>query len=92
MCSYSMVSDFYLDKWRERPWYPYVPTYPISPSPSISKREFDELVREVRDMKELLRRAKDYDDKTGQPDCELAEKFNLLASVARIVDVDLTKP
>jgi hypothetical protein len=73
-----MVGDFYADKWRDRPWY--VPSFPQATytPPQITRDEFDELKREVADMKELLKRAKEYDERTGQPDCEIDEKMMAL--------------
>ncbi len=96
MCTVSMVGDFYRDKWNDRPWFPSVPAVPFPNSqtvihmPSqIAREEFDELKREVADMKELLKRAKEYDERTGQPDCEMDEKMDLLRKVAKLVGVDI---
>lgn len=95
MCSVSMVGDFYSDKWRERDYFPKVPMFPgvfpqpQYPIPVISREEFDLLKREVSDMKELLKRAKEYDEKNGEPNCEIDEKIDLLRKVAKLVGVDL---
>jgi hypothetical protein len=98
MCTVSMVGDFYSDKWRDR--YNTLPTNPFLNLPGsgmggygiggISREEFDALKREVADMKELLKRAKAYDEKNGEPDCELDEKVALLRRVAQLVGVDLS--
>ncbi len=89
MCTVSMIGDFYGDKWRDRSWYvPSFPHIPQTPS-QITRDEFDELKREVADMKELLKRAKEYDERTGQPDCEIDEKMDLLRKIAKLVGVDI---
>jgi len=40
-------------------------------------------------MKELLKKAKIYDEENGEPDCEVEEKFDLIRKIAKLVDVDL---
>lgn len=93
MCVVSMVGDFYDDKWKGQPWYP--PTTSVTPSvrivvpPPITREEFDALKREVQDMKELLKRAKEYDERNGEPDCEIDEKMEKLRKVAELVGVSL---
>lgn len=77
---------------------PPQPVYPIiqppqtvvfTPVPEISRKEFDDLKREVTEMKELLKRAKKYDEDSGQRDCEIDEKMDLLRKVAKLVGVSL---
>jgi hypothetical protein len=90
MCVVSMVSQHYTDKWQDtlypdHPWW-IVPTVT---QPEISKDEFDALKRDVEELKALLKRAKKYDEDTGQPDCETADKVALLRKVAQLVGVDL---
>lgn len=96
MCSVSMVGDYYRDTFPQRPYWPAIQstTLPAVPSvilqqPSISREEFDALKRDVEDMKELLRRAKAYDEANGEPDCEIDEKMVLLKKIAAVVGVDL---
>jgi len=82
-----MIGDHYRDKWIDR--WPNIPSWPQTTIPSISRQEFDDLKKEVAEMKELLKRAKEYDERTGQPDCEIDEKMDLLRKVAKLVGVDL---
>ena len=99
MCTMSMVGDHYRDMWQPKPWYPLIPQVPAAPmpqapititmSPEISRAEFEDLKRQVAEMKELLRRAKEYDERNGEPECEMAEKMDLLRRVAKMVGVDL---
>jgi hypothetical protein len=78
MCAVSMVMDHYRDKWRPlvpQPWEtaPSSWTLPV-PSP-ISPAEIEEFRR-------LLERAREYDRKNNEPDCELAEKRDAVKELA----------
>jgi hypothetical protein len=90
MCATSMVGDVYRDKWNEST-SPYRGlAYPGAPQPpAISRAEFDALKKEVADMKELLKRAKDYDERNGEPECEMDDKMDLLRRVAKLVGISL---
>lgn len=57
--------------------------------PQVSKEDFDNLKKEVEEMKKLLIRAKEYDEKNDMPDCEIEDKIRILREVARLVGVDL---
>ena len=103
MCVVSMIGDHYADKFRPfirpvdpwitplEPWEvePRKPRTPISIKPPVSREEFDQLKREVAEMKELLRRAKDYDERNNEPDCEVDEKMEILRKVAEAVGINL---
>lgn len=89
MCTVSMIGDHYGDMWRDRPWYPQPSTAPVVIGPDITRAEFEDLKRQVSEMKELLKRAKKYDEDNGEPDCEVDEKMKLLRKIAKAVGVDL---
>lgn len=103
MCVVSMVSDHYIDKWKlnepksYQPITPNViPPFPQQPvdlsafiKPPVTRTEFDELKKEVLEMKELLKRAIKYDEKNNEPHCELDEKVAVLRKVAELVGVSL---
>lgn len=95
MCSVSMVGDHYRDMWKDQPWItaPNVPWNPLPgqtvPFVGVSVQEFNDLKRQVEEMKELLKRAKKYDEDNGEPDCEMDEKMDLLRRVAKLVGVDI---
>lgn len=89
MCTVSMVVDNFRDKWfpdHQRPITPW-PQF-IKPT-GPTKEEFEALKKEVLEMKELLREAKDYDTRTGQKDCEKDDKVAIIKKVAELVGVDL---
>lgn len=90
MCVVSNVGDY----WRDRlpnthPWINPNPTQPflyIQPT----REEFEQLKREIQELKLLLQAAMRYDEKTNQPHCEQEEKIALIKKLAEYVGVDLS--
>lgn len=83
MCVVSMIGDHYQDKWREI-------NYDFSSYiQNVSRAEFEALKKEVENLKELLKRAKEYDEKNNEPNCEIEEKMEFLRKVAQLVGIDL---
>ena len=74
-----MIMDHYYDKWQQIP-----PIWPASPiiQPAISPEE-------VAEFKKLLERAREYDRKHNQPDCELAEKKAKVKDLAEKLGVEI---
>lgn len=103
MCVISFVGDHYTEKWRDRDWngwwtIPYNPQTPVIPLTfpttipnAVSREEFDALLAEVLEMKELLKKALKYDQDNGEPDCYMDEKVAALKKVAELVGVDLSE-
>ena len=87
MCTVSMIGDHYAQKWNQPNQQPFSPDVQI-PVP-VSRDEFNRLRDDVSEMKSLLLRAKEYDKKNNQPDCEQASKIAILRKVAEAVGVDL---
>jgi phytoene/squalene synthetase len=92
MCVVSALGDEWGKGFPDR--WPNVPstsnpnvtyTFPTA----ISREEFDALKAEVEHLKELLKAAKIFDEATGQPDCEMDEKIELIRRVAELVGVDM---
>ena len=93
MCVVSMVIDHYRENsWPGRPpswpWSDPMPRPDPMPSP-MPNREVAELRREVEELKDLIRKAKDIDAATGQPDCEMDEKVEFVKQIADYLGVDL---
>lgn len=85
-----MIGDYYKDNFGNRKWYDTVVNSPVVlPQPQISKEEFDSLKKEVMEMKELLRRAKIYDERNNEPDCEIEDKMEILRKIAALVGINL---
>ena len=98
MCVVSMIGDQWGHKYtdpRERPGFVPNP-YPgiinrMANSQTVTKEEFDKLRADVEELKQLLKAAKAYDERTNQKDCEVEEKVELLRRVAKLVGVDLSE-
>lgn len=65
-----------------------IPPIQINGQP-VTREEFEALRKEVDLMKDLLIRAKKYDEANGEPDCEIDEKVELLKKVAALFGVSL---
>jgi hypothetical protein len=55
----------------------------------VSRQEFDDLKKDVEECLALLRKAKEYDEKNNEPNCELEEKVALIKKVAELVGVNI---
>jgi len=97
MCTYSMIMDGWRDTLPDR--HPYIQPYtgPTTWPPVVintpagpTQQEFDALKREVEELKKLLKAAKEFDEATGQRDCEQEEKLALLKRIAKMVGVDIS--
>lgn len=69
--------------------YPVQPTITLPPVETVKKEDFEALRKEVQELKELLKAAIKYDKETGEPDCHMDEKIELIKQVAKYVGVDL---
>jgi hypothetical protein len=86
MCVVSMVGDHFQDKWNQ---YPYVDLLNKAQLGNITRWEFEELKKEVKEMKDLLVKAKIYDNQHNEPDCEIEDKMKFLKECAKLVGIDL---
>lgn len=68
MCMVSFVGAGAAQSIQQYSWIQSIPSVPPS------REEFETLKREVQELKKVLVAAKEYDDATGQPDCEMEEK------------------
>ncbi len=87
MCVVSMIADHYYDRWkpyRTDPPTQWPNTFPPAPTPTRipSQAEIDE-------FHELLRKAREYDKRNNEPDCELEEKKKRLNDLAKELGVKI---
>jgi hypothetical protein len=94
MCVVSNIGDIFTKTLPEK--YPeYVPNTQTIPSAPVQyedpevRRQLAELRKEMQEIRDLLKAAKKYDEATGQKNCEMEDKIELLKHFARLVDVDL---
>lgn len=92
-----MIGDHYQDKWKTLP-YTYPPNKNIPSQKEeieklfkspVTREEFEALKKEVLEMKELLKRAKEYDEKNNEPHCEIENKMDFLRKVSALVGINL---
>jgi hypothetical protein len=83
-----MVGDHYKDKWEYR--FPQITPGNIEKLfQTISRQEFEQLKADVEELKKLWARAKEYDERTGQPNCEIEDKVALIKAMAKALNIDL---
>ena len=87
MCVYSMIIDTATNEWQKR--WPNIAPYPRMPITVISTAELEKLNTEIALLKELLKNAKAYDEKNGEPECESASKVAILKSMAEKLGVEI---
>lgn len=92
MCIVSMVTDY----WRDRTLPGTVPNWPQTPGYTppldyrpVTREEFDRLKKSIEELKTLIKAAKNYDEKLGEPHCEQDEKVALIRRLAKLVGVDV---
>lgn len=100
MCVVSNIGDTY----GRRDGWPWQPIRPVEPPPIVpgdfadmwreqtKDAEIDDLKKRVEVLEELLRKGKEYDRETGQPDCELDEKRQALKKIAEELGVEIAFP
>lgn len=95
MCVVSMVMDHYREKWTPLvpPTYPY-PTNPAAPSfptvpwtpwpapPAAVPYAPPPTPAEIDEFRKLLERARAYDKRNREPDCENADKIRQVKELA----------
>ena len=95
MCVYSLIMDHYYDKWK---WYPPPPmpvtypspnTLPVPPITIIPHPVSPITPAEIEEFRKLLERAREYDRKNNEPDCELEEKRKKLKDLAKDLGVEI---
>jgi hypothetical protein len=82
MCVVSMVMDHYWDKWQ-----PYIA--PLENKPNWTPPIAPVDPKEIEEFRKLLERAREYDRKNNEPDCELAEKRQKLLDLAKQLGVEI---
>jgi len=89
MCTYSMVADHFIKQWPipQQETAPQINVWPQFPAPYTgpTKEQFQELI-------DLLKMAKKIDAATNQPNCEIAEKKDILRQVAKHLGIEVQIP
>jgi len=88
MCVSSVIMDDFNRRWATPNQPNIIPQYQWAVN-MPTRAEFEQLKKEVSELRDLLKAAKKFDDATGQPDCESADKLALIKKLAELVGVDL---
>ena len=80
MCVVSMVMDHYNQRWNELIQQPYQPNFPREPVITDA---------EIREFRKLLDRAREYDKRNNEPDCELEVKKKQLLDLAKELGMEI---
>lgn len=84
MCAISVVYDSLIHNWQNRYWPNMaVAGLPITEVPPPTPTEIEEL-------HVLVNWIRDYDRRTGQPDCESEVKRDILRKMAKLLGITLT--
>lgn len=91
MCVLSVILDSRTDDWIRRYWPPQ-PPFP-TPLPKTPPEPFVPFPtqQEIDEFRRLLERAKEYDKKMNQPDCETEEKKKRLIELAKSFGDNIAK-
>ena len=84
MCTYSMVVDWGVDKLTPYAWANTIHSN-FDPSEEW-KKQF------LKDLMDLLKKAKKYDNDNGEPECELESKKEKLQAIADELGVEISFP
>jgi len=101
MCTVSMIMDHYREKWTQPPYWPY---HPGGTAPPTKDVEFDPAqlaqifqpkppaitAAEIEEFRALLERAREYDKRNNEPDCELDEKRQAVKAIAKQLGVEIS--
>lgn len=98
MCVVSMVMDHQWDHWRRKYWpqpTPFIPwpqdTGPMPmPGPPLPPLPITPPSQEeIEEFRRLLERAREYDQRNAEPDCEMETKKKLLKQMADSLGVNI---
>lgn len=84
MCVVSMIMQYYHDKWQSAPYWINVPgtlSPPVVNPPTQA---------EIDEFRKLLDRAREYDKRNNEPDCENGDKKAALKALAEQWKIDIS--
>ena len=87
MCVVSMIMDHYGDEWRRRLPYVQQPNVTITTWPPVVTNPVTQ--EEVDEFRRLLDRAREYDKRNNEPDCEMESKKQILLDLAKQLGVEV---
>jgi len=85
MCVTSMVMDHYHEKWTQPPYQQPV-TIPFTNWPIVPAITAEE----IAEFRKLLDRAREYDKRNNEPDCEIEGKRQAILTIAKQLGVEIS--
>jgi len=83
-----MVLDQYIPKTVE--WWKPQPPQDFKLTEELTKLwQQQQLNEKIKELEELLQRAREYDKRNNEPDCELSEKKETLRTLAKQLGVEI---
>lgn len=86
-------------QWGERekwPWKPGKITFPALPpdflpavEDALKGKEYADLEKRIKALEDVVKKAKEYDERTGQPGCETEDKWKEFRKLADELGVKL---
>jgi 7-cyano-7-deazaguanine synthase in queuosine biosynthesis len=93
MCVFSMIMDHYDDKWNKKIQEPRTIPYtqPVNvPHVTPDVIHFPYVTKEeVEEFRRLLERAREYDKRNNEPDCEMESKRRRILDLAKELGVEI---
>lgn len=97
MCVVSMIMDHYRDRWEPRIPRTDDPFY--YPQQQLDPKDWQQFLapktpaitpEEIAEFRKLLDRAREYDKRNNEPECELAEKRDAVLAIAKALGVEIS--
>jgi hypothetical protein len=90
MCVVSMIVDHYTEKWQDPQWF-NPPFQQVPMTGGISQILIQPQIspEEIAEFRRLLERAREYDKRNSEPDCELESKKVALKKIAEHFGVEI---
>lgn len=89
MCAASVILDYFYDKWRNPPYQFREANVFEWPDDYYKQDIMVPPQEEIEEFQKLYSSLKDYDEKSGQPDCELEEKKNKIKKLASELGIQI---
>ncbi|MCI0563752.1 MAG: hypothetical protein MN733_35205 [Nitrososphaera sp.] len=89
MCVVSMIMDHYKDTIPQWPQKPISTNYTFTIDLALEQWKAD-VIRRLDEMEKLIKAAKEYDTRNGEPDCELDSKREALKKIASEMGIEIS--
>jgi hypothetical protein len=91
MCVVSMIMDHYGDRWNDRlrQWPRPDPVDWQQALEQFQAKEPAITQEEIKEFRQLLDRAREYDKRNSEPDCEMDSKKETLKQLAKQLGVEI---